>query len=258
MANGRWFDANYKRRVPVTIDVTAGSGTVTEDVSFTVPSDFDEFWTTIRSDGKDIVLCDKNGIKVDFKKNTFDYANRTAQIQGNDISLVGSRQNVMWLYFNYSSETTDHTTAFTASSPKVGSIHLGGPSGQNIIGPLQSKSVINSPITTITKDPTDQIDVWFSTAGLFEKRIYPANKRNILAGPSYFEVESLDSSGTNSTDRYDYSLLRYVQGWVRVRAKSGTTDTDYVLRCIVFGDAGTAHVLSCLIKVRKLLPESTG
>ena len=258
MGTGRWFDSNYKRRVPVNINVDDGSGGVSVDVSFYVPSDFDAFWDVIRSDGKDVVLCGKDGVKVAYQLKTFDYANKIMEIEGDAITQIGSRINVMWLYFNFPAEGTDHQTAFSSVSPKSGSIYLGGPSGPNIVGPLNSKSVVNTPLVTITKDPDDEIDVWFSTSGLFEKRVYPTNKRKIMGGPGYFEVESLDSEGADSTDRYDYVLTRYIQGWVRVRAKAGSDDTDYALRCLVRSDSGTLHVLSCLIKVRKLLPESTG
>ena len=33
MGTGRWFDSNYKRRVPVNINVDDGSGVVSVDVS---------------------------------------------------------------------------------------------------------------------------------------------------------------------------------------------------------------------------------
>jgi len=251
-----WYSSAFKRRIAVTIDaVGSGSGAGAIDLSIVVPSKFDAFWANIRSDGVDIVVTDMNGDLATFKRQTFHYPNKllTLEVDGLNISDK-NRMNCVWVYFDSPLHTTDLSSVFTVSGPLTGIPHQGAPGGFVVV-PTRG-AIANQPLTTFIKDPTEIIDVWFSTSGLFERRATPSNGRNLFDDPSYIEVESLTSGGVNSAARYMEDESRFVDGWVRIRLQAGDDGSDYSVRCIVKSINLNVYVLSCLVKVQKLLPEA--
>lgn len=84
-----WYDSAYKRRYPVTVDVTGGAeSSGTEDVSITFPSDWDDFWTNIRSDFNDVIITDSNGTLQSFHRATENFANRSLQINVDNVTFA--------------------------------------------------------------------------------------------------------------------------------------------------------------------------
>jgi len=254
-----WYSSAFKRRIAVTIDAIGagggGGGPVDIEIN-NISSRYDSFWANIRSDGLDIVVTDRDGTKATFKRSSFNYPDRllTLQIDGMHIEDKSSI-NVCWIYFDNPNQTLDLASAFTVSTPLTGYAHEGAPTGF-IVAPTRNTAIANQPLTTFIKDPSEIVDIWFSTAGLFEMRRTPSNGRNILDDPSYIEVESLTSGGVDAAGRYIYSQTKAIDGWVKVRVQAGDDGADYSVRCIINSNAQNVYILSCLLKVKKLLPEA--
>ena len=74
-----WYNKDFKRRLPLVIDTSAtAKGTI--EFSFVVPTDYDDFWNNVRSDGFDVVLADKNGGAFTFQRFTWNATTRLCHI----------------------------------------------------------------------------------------------------------------------------------------------------------------------------------
>lgn len=251
-----WYDSDFKQRKPVAVDASAtGTGTtVAKDVEIQIPDDWDLFWDNIRSDMFDVVVTDANGQLVDFKRKTgADYSTRTLTLQVNDVSTKTLAVNLLFVYYQNPDQTTDLSATFDVSGPLDGHIDLSRPSALLVSQPLQ-RPPSSEPQTAFVKASTDAIDIFFSTAGLFNIRANPYNDRLGLEGIFYVNAQSLDSSGTNDTGRYDETNIRFIDGFVRIRAKGGSDDTDYALVCRITSTNFQQIDIRCLIQVRDQLP----
>ena len=248
-----WYSDDYKRRVPIIVDGSTHTG-ANAQVSFNVPDDFDDFWNNIRSDGNDIVVTDKNGDALVLFEKAFVYSTRTLSINVFQILTdEESSMHVIYLYWDYPDETTDHSTSVTIVSALSGYIYLGGPFGK-IVQSINQNTLSTIPTTIFSKDPDELIDVWFPYNHLLARRSLPYNEKLDFKGVQSINVEVLDSTPTNQTGMYALEETRIINGWVRLRIKSGTADTDYVIRCIIVTTDSEKYIQSALLQVRKLLP----
>lgn len=249
-----WFDENYIYRQPITIDFSTVSGVSTSDVRIDIPDDWDLFWDNIRSDFKDVVLTDDQGVLLDFKRATANYSNRELRLEIDNIKVRDD--NVMqqaFLFYGYPDETTDRQTSFTPSSPKSGFVYLGAPLLRIVEG-YGLVPTSNQPIQTFVKQTGEEIDIFFSLQGLLTTRTSETNGRLLFEEVSFVEVKSLDSSNTNSAERYSLVDTRFLQGYIKVRSKGGSDDTNYALSLNVATTNGQLYDIRCLIKVKDLLP----
>jgi len=251
-----WFDADYRRRQIVAIDVTGGSGsTATIDSEFQVPSDWDDFWDNIRSDFNDVVVTDSHGNLVSFaRKAGANYSTRTLtlQIDGMDIKNDDSFA-VAYVYFFEPNETTDRSVSVTIASAKVGHIMLSAPHSRVVNQPA-SQSALDSPIQSFVKASTDEVHVYFIVNSGFAKRISPYNERNDQEGIDYVQVFSYDSSGSDASARYDESSTRIGNGFVRASFKAGDTGSDYAIAIQISTTLGQLYQIRAILRVKNLLP----
>jgi len=251
-----WYNTGWKQRQPVAIDASAfGSGAYqSKDVEFQVPPDWDLFWDNIRSDFLDVVPVDVAGNKLGFtRKAGASYADRSLYIQLPALTLKTLAVDQVYLYFQNPDQTVDLSKVSTISSPLIGYIDLARPSGLMVVQPLQ-RPPTSEPQTAFVKATTDQIDIFFAIGGLFTVRASPYNARLSNEDVEYVNIQSLDSSGTNDTNRYLEDKTRFIDGFVRVRAVGGSDGTDYALVCRVVSNFEQQIDLRCLIQVRDQLP----
>lgn len=254
---GRWFNEDYKQRVPITLDHSAiGSVPATVDIEAEVPSAWDLFWDTVRSDLLDVVVTDAQGIVVNFNfKAGYSYANRilVLQIDAVNVGTANSMQNY-FLYFGYADEATDRKVAVTITTPDNGFIHIGAPFAR-IVTPSNMRPALNQPQTIFPKSTTEEIDVFFAVGGLLSPRIDSYNKRMNYEEISEIIVRSFDSSGVSSDTRYDLGETRFLNGFVKVRAKAGSNNTDYALALQITTTEKQIYDVRCIISTKDLLPD---
>ena len=253
---GFWFDENYKQRVPIALDhSTIGAVPATVDIEVEVPKEWDLFWDTVRSDMLDVVVTDFGGAVMAFNfKAGFSYANRTLTLQLDAIAVdTANSLQQFFLYFGYASESTDRKGSVTISSADKGFIHIGAPFAR-IVTASNTRPSLNQPQTIFPKSTTEEIDIFFSVAGLLSPRIDQYNKRLNYEEIKEVIVRSFDSSGSTSDSRYDLGETRFINGFVKVRAKGGSNNTNYALSLQIETTEKQKYDIRCIIQTKDLLP----
>ena len=255
---GKWFNENYSFRVPIALDFSAvGAVPATIDIEVDIPAAWDLFWTSIRSDMLDVVVTDSDSDVAAFNfKAGYSSVTRTLTLQI-DAVTVGTANSIQnyFLYFGYADEATDRKVAVTISTPDKGFIWLGAPYGR-VVAPLSSRAASNQPQTVFTKSTLEEIDIFFNVGSLLAPRIDQYNKRMVFEDIEEIIVRSYDAAGSSSDSRYDLAETRFITGFVKVRSKGGSNNTDYALSLQITTTEKEIYDIRCLIKVKNLLPES--
>ena len=212
-----WYNRDYRQRQIVGVAVYGGSGSpATVDIEIQIPEDFDVFWTSIRSDFKDVVVTDSKGEKITFaRKSGANYSTRTLvlQVDGHQVQSDDAL-NVLYVYFHNPDETVDSSTSVSISSPKTGHITLSRPHSR-IVSSKTSQNATDTPIQTFVKASGDSIHVFFAITSSLAKRITPYNDRDDEEAIEFVNVYSYDSSGTNDDGRFTETETRvYLFGFV--------------------------------------------
>ena len=250
-----WFDDNYIYRQPITVDFSGVTGSpTTKDVRIEIPTDWDLFWDSVRSDFKDVVVTNEEGVVVTFQRTGANYSNRELKLEVDDLAVA--EDNIvqqLFLFYGYANESVDRSGTFTATTPQSGYIYLGAPLLKIVEG-YGLVPTSNQPLQTFVKQTTESIDIFFSIQGLLASRTTEANGRLLFEEISFVKVKSLDSSGSDNVERYALTETRFLQGYVKVRTKAGSNNTNYSLALIVNTTQSQIYDIRCLIKVKDLLP----
>lgn len=251
-----WYDDNYKQRQPIAIDALSGDGSVqVKDITLTIPKTWDIFWDNIRSDMFDVVPVDVEGNLLTFKRASATLSTRTLVIEIDNYSVKTQAINQIFLYFQNPDQSSDPASSFTASSAINAYIDISQAGGFIVRQPL-NRPPTQSPLQAITKSTGDVIDVFFSVAGLFRSMSSPYANRIDYENIIYVTVQSLDSSGTDSSARYEFADTRFIDGFVKARTKAGSDGEDYAFMITVTTNTDQVIDIRCLVQVRNQLPAS--
>lgn len=246
------YDDAYQFRALITVTSDG-----TDDVTITVPPDWDEFWDNIQSDGDDIRVTTFDGVTdIDYQWASFTYGTRTGVIEVDNYSSVTyAESGVLWLYFG-NAAATDGSASFTASTPVDGFIHLGRP-GNLVLDVTPDPPGATVPSQRIAKTSTAEIWVWWRLIDL-EKRSAPYNRST-----SYEELKavmhaSVQTGGMDQSGMYDYNELRMVEGadgltYIRSLILGGSDGTDYTITFNVVtgnGSSTRTQTARALLEVR--------
>lgn len=229
---GTTFSSNYTYMVPVAVYVSAGSEGSPQSVDFqlTIPTDWDLFWTTIRSDGRDVVITDNDGkTKPAFSRSSFVYASRTLVLDVDNwvAPSGGGAVNLCWLHFGYASEATDHTVATAVASPITGYVEQSKPSGRVLVYDNQRPGVSAARLA-LSKQSTETIHLWIGFPGL-------AARRSRFNGSWAYEwlkyvVPAVLDAGVAQAGMVTLADTRFHDvSWVRMTAKAGSSGTNYTV-----------------------------
>ncbi len=248
-----WYNKDFKRRVPFLIDCSSTSAGAI-DFTVTIPTEYDDFWNNTRSDGFDVVITDYTGQQLAFQRLTWTPATPRGIFQVSGYTLPASNTMLVgYVYWDNPDQSSDLSTSVSVSSAKLGQIYLGAPFG-NIIN-LQSRSGLSTvPTTIVQKDVDEKIDIFFPVSQLLAPRSLPYNERLDFKSIRYIDVQVLNSSGINQATMYALEETRLIAGFCRVRVQAGVTNTDYVVRALIYSSDSEVFILSCLLQVRQLLP----
>jgi len=101
----------YTKRAAISVDTTGGGGSV--DVTIAVPSDWDDFWTSILANGYDIVVTQADGDTLcTFDRDGYDYANRVLTLEVDNVTLTAGKVTVLWVYYGYSGTVTERCRTY--------------------------------------------------------------------------------------------------------------------------------------------------
>lgn len=249
-----WFDLNYKRRMPLTLN-TAALSSGTFQFVFTVPTFWDDFWTNVLTSGIDVVIVNQEGAAYTFERVTWNKTNRQGVFRATyGASKVANGIHTAFVYWDNADETTDRSSSVAAISPQYNAnVFLGAPFG-NIVNAGSRSGLSTVPPSVFQKDPDEIIYIWFPVSQLLNPLQLPSNDHLDFAFFNDFIVEILDSSGTHQTAMNNLTKLRMVNGWVAVSVSAGSNNTDYVVRLKARDTLLNTFILTCLLQVRKLLP----
>lgn len=253
-----WYNSDFKSRYPVAINVLGGAETAgNHDVQIVVPKDWDSFWENIRPDGFDVVLTNAEGTQQTFQRVGYNYANRVLTLEAQNVAFLNRNSiALMYIYFNYPSQSSDLSGSFTASSAKIGTITLGRPSAY-AVGNLVQQQGNETPVATFQKTESEEIYIWFNVGTLLSKRISPYNERIDYEEIAYVKVESLNSAGSDDIARYSEADTRFIPSWCGAKFKAGSNNTSYTLNIIVVTTSvGLTQTYNAraLLRIRNLLP----
>lgn len=256
-----WYDSAYKQRQPIAIDALTGDGSQqNKDITVTIPKEWDLFWDNIRADAGfqmfDVVPVDVDGNLLSFERAAgADITTRTLVINIDNHSVKTQAINFIYLYYQNPNQNSDPSSTVTISSAINGYIELSQAGGFVVRQPL-NRPATQTPLQSIVKSTDDIIDVYFSTAGLFRSLASPYASRTDFEGIGHVTVQSLDSSGTDSSARYEFADTRFIPGFVRARTKGGSDGVDYAFMITITTTAGQSIDIRCLVQVRNQLPAS--
>ena len=250
-----WYSTNYLMRVPVSVPVLGGSGSAgTYDMSWTVPKDWDLFWSNIRSDAFDVIVTDADNNIATFKRASFTFSTRTLDMAVDNLNVENNNSvNLIWMYFGFSG-ATDLASVFTPSTPKTGTIYLGAPTNR-IVGYVNPQSTAtDTPTVSFTKASDESVFVWFNTGAYFAKRRTPYNNIKFLEGIKFVDGIVHPKAGTSSTLTIDKDKTRFINNWTGLFIEAGTDATNYTLELKVTTTRNQIISLRCGISVRDKIP----
>lgn len=252
-----WYGADWKQRQPIAIDAsgTAGSGVSSEDIEINVPSDWDLFWDNIRSDFFDVIVADPEGNLLTFARSGANYANRQLTLQVDGYATKGQAINQIFVYYQNPDQASDLSSAVTITSALTGYVDLARAGGFVVSQPIL-RAPTATPQTAFVKSTLDDIDVFFAVNNMLQLRAFEYNGRVSFDEIDFVEVQSYDSTGANDAGRYDVTKTRFLNGFIKARAKGGSDGVDYAFAVNLTTTFGQIYSVRCLIQTRDQLPTS--
>lgn len=211
-----WLDANYRKRVAITVynPLGAASG----DVNVSIPKTFSAFWDVIDSSCDSIRVTAADGYTVlnyavdDGSGGAFDSANKAGRIQIDGMWLPGigaGELALAWLYFDPTTAPASGAVAVTIASALTGSIELAN-AADIVAVAIPARPGSTRPANTRSMTTSDQQVIWLDIAPRLHIR------RDAFAGRDWFEepasasLSTIDSSGVVHAF-HDMSKSRWVE-----------------------------------------------
>jgi len=235
-----WFDAAWAKRIPIAVVVP--SAVVSADVSFVLPSDWDDFWddADLGAAGESIRVVAPDGVTLlSYQFSGFSVANRTCTLEIDNVQLEvysgvsgGAAGNALvWLYWSNAS-AVDAQSTFTAATPLTAAIYLGQGSGlsYDAVRPVPGAT---APVDEFAKTTAETIRIWVRVKDLTDARATSYAGSLGLDGVSYVgqDVQTGGVSQATMFLAYDALFAEPEPGDLRVgvRVKAGTDATDYTI-----------------------------
>lgn len=250
-----WFDKDWNRRAPVTVDLHGGSGTV--DLDTAIPPDWPNFWDHVQvAAGADIRMADGAGNPLTYKIVGWNHSTRTANVAVNNWLAPNVTRNVQaWLYWD-NAAAADASTVFTPGGlAAAGIIEIGSPGtgSEGIVICRREAPGADNSRTIISKHPDDITHIWWNVMpALMKRRV--ANQESLLLE----EVESATYEVLNTSDVAQAGMIETDKmrslhpGWIRTTIKDGADDTNYVAKLTVGTTLARKLTFHATIKVRKI------
>lgn len=252
-------------RMALSVDNSAFSVGTPQDVSVTIPTDLDVFWTNIQTNGEDVRVTGSDGATaVSWKfAGGFSKTTRSGTIQIDDGVQSGSSCKVLWVYWGHATVSAPTYWAGPPVSPYSG--YLVGTPGAPLAPDVRltwAREPVSAtkPSQRLQKTPSSQILV------AIEYRSRLAERAQVYAGgledeePSTVEYTVYDSGAAAVVGMVDKTQIRVDSDFVYVLVKSGTDGSSYTLSVVLvtaFKNTGApARTLEmrALIEVSDLIP----
>lgn len=232
----------FRRRMPITVDNSAGVAATSVDVEVTIPKDWEEFWSVIDASGANIRVTGPDGVTLvtydvdDGAGGAFSTTTRAGRIRIDGYTVPTSTVGMYqaFVYFDPDGSVTAGDSVVTMTSTVSGYIHVGLPRGDRRFPYVPQTPGSTRPRTFTHKAPSEQVDVWVAWTNALEvqrKASEDSRKREELY---YFVMSVENTAGTDQTSMYTLSACRFVEtpdgkAWTKLVVKAGTTATNYTI-----------------------------
>lgn len=249
-------DSNGNRftdRMSVAVDNSGGSaGTI--DWTMTIPAFADSFWTDIRSSAQDLRVTAADGCTLlTFEAASFNSTTRTVTLEvDNDTAEAGAVLQ-RWVYWGNADVSSVSTTVAPAGTIRTGYLELGRPTYHQV------KVRPERPDSTrwqgrIQKSSTEQIWVFFDVREALQYFLDAFGKKHHYEEVVYATYEVLAGASAQAA-MVDATSTRFLDGWVRVLVKAGSSGTTYTLSLTIVTTLGRTLNPRCGIVVRNVSEE---
>lgn len=256
-----WYSATYRRRAAITVDIP---GTSPVDVNITIPTEWDDFWTTIDASANNLRVVWYDGKTVlsyavdDGAGGAFSSSARTGRIRIDGMVVpTTASQLLIWLYWDPTSNQSSGAVAVTITSARDGYIELGSP-GQHQFAHRPQTPRTTRPRDKVHKTVNEQAFVWIRLDRALGKRFVKGRGGQRHEEPLHLTQQVLNSGGSDQAAMYDQTKARFVESptgemWARLLVKAGSTATFYTLvvltRTIQPGDTSATQQLETRIGI---------
>ncbi len=236
-----WYDADFKRREAVTVYNSAGTDPC--DVSFTIPPDWDEFWTTIDTAGAELRVTDADGYTLvdydvdDGSGGAFDKPNRAGRIRVDALNVSGDiAVYLLWLYWD-ATGAADASVAVTITSSIPAYVDLSEPIDR-LLAAAPPRPGALEPTDRVGKSAAERLSVWVDLTDTLEPRRAPFAESSRHEEPWLASPAAYDDGGVLDASIVDLAECRFVEAqrrngrriYVRVAVEGGTSGEVFTVR----------------------------
>lgn len=253
----------WTRRMPLVVDNSAGS-VVANDVAFTVPYDFEDFWKYIQSNaGEDIRVADTDGLTLlSFKLTGYVFATRTLTINiDNGVNYAATRPGIcLWLYWG---NATVGVPAYWGGAPAApySAYVLGSRLAPDVVLGWKREAVgATKPSQRLQKTPNAAIVVAIEYRSMLSKRQAPFAGSLDDEEPYGFDYSVYNSAAAAQAAMVDKTKIRADERFVYVLVQAGSDATTYTLSVLMYttskNTANPSRTLEmrALVEVTDLIP----
>ena len=252
-----WYDAAWRRRAPITVDLHGGAGDV--DVSATIPPDFPAFWDNVMANGNDVRVTDTKGVALDFKLTSWNATNKTGVIEIDDWASGNvTAAATVHLYWDNPNGPSSGQATFTiaGSGVKDGFIELGAPgSGSEyvIMAKPEAPGATNAEVV-LSKTAAEVQHIWWNVLPALLKRRTSGNGSRLLEEieTATYSVKHSDGSDTTSAMAITADMRMLHPAWIRTPVQAGSSTANYVVTLTVTTTAPRTLNFHTTIKVRDI------
>jgi len=252
-----WFDAAWKRRAPMIVDLHAGSGTI--DITMAIPSaaEWPAFWNNVMSNGNDVRVTDGTGTLLTYQLNSWDYSAKTGNIQvdGWESSNPAATHQI-WIYWDNDADPSSAAGTFSVSGEKTGYVEIGNPGSgsEYVINARPEPTGATQSTVTISKTAAEIQNVWWNLLPAMMKRRVPSKGSKLLEEIETVTYTVKHSDGTNTTSSMGItgSIRTLHPAWVVTPIQGGSSTANYVITLTVTTTSGRTLNFHCTVKVRDI------
>lgn len=223
---------SWRRRASVSVDNTAGAGGAI-DITFTLPAQWDEFWTEIDAACSEMRVTDADGsTKLVYSLATFDKTARTGTVSVDGYVAPAAGMLQVFIYWNASGAASG-TAATVIAAAKTGYVETCGPGGADFLRADIARPNESRPRKQIAKGSDETRDVWFDLGAQLPRRIRPFAEHFDCDEIDYVTYQ-VNLAGVAQAGMISATNTRLYAGrYVRVRVLAGTDAADYTIAALV-------------------------
>lgn len=213
------------KRVSITLDSTAGSGSANYQV--TIPANLSDFWDTIDASGNELRVTGPDGSTVlTYDLSGFSKTNRTCTIRIGSHTVGSASMGHAFLYYDMAGVSTGAGSPATAS-PRSGYIDVG-----DVIAPIKlrhQRPGDTKPADVVSKDSGASDWVWIDLGHTLDGMFLASDGHKDWEEISYVTY-TVEASGAAVSTMLDVTSMRVINGrYIRMILKAGTTGVDNTL-----------------------------